>query len=74
MTVNLAGREGLKELAGSKDEGGAFAGYLMMWGDEVPDASVKFVLDAETAERYYLRSTGKGLLLRRPEGLGVFIR
>jgi hypothetical protein len=74
VTVNLAGREGLKELAGSKDEGGAFAGYLMMWGDEAPDASVKFVLDAETAERYYLSSTGKGLLLRRPEGLGVFIR
>ena len=74
VTVNLAGREGLKELAGSKDEGGAFAGYLMMWGDEVPDASVKFVLDAETAERYYLKSTGNGLLLRRQEGLGIFLR
>ena len=71
ITVNLAGRTDLDEIASAH-------GLVATWAeDKVPDASTTFVLDPETAalpHEYYLRKTSEGLSLRKTEATTIFIR
>ena len=72
VTVHVDGRTDLGTLARTKEDG-AYAGYLMKWNTR-PDASVKFILDGDAAQKYRLVCTDDGLVLRPPFGFMILFR
>ena len=71
VTVNLAGRSNLNEIATAQ-------GLVAKWASgAVPAASTQFVLDAATAalpQGYSLRKTDEGLQLRKTDAFTLIIR
>ena len=49
--------------------------YVALWAtDAVPDSSVTFVLDDETASDFHLKRDNTGLKVRKNLGLQVILR
>jgi len=69
ITVNLAGRTGLKELAESESP------YLATWTAASGAAGATFTLDADTAKKFKLSvESSTGLRLLKRKGLTVIVR
>ncbi len=69
VTVNLAGRTDLKTIAESESN------YIVKWNSYYGQpTTTKFQLDAETAQKFSLRSDTTGLRLNKKRGLVIIVK